>query len=424
MNGPIDVNGDYVGLLRASLDHCVKCTICETQCPVAAVTGLFPGPKAVGPQAERFRQGRTIDPLVDYCSSCGVCTLVCPQGVKVAELNHLARTAMKQQRGIGLRDRLISNTTAMGAVMTPVAALANRALANRPLRIAIEKTVGVHRDAPMPVADGRRFERWFAARPKPSRAPTRGPLIYFHGCAGEYFETRTSIEAVEVLEFLGFEVVVPDQGCCGLAAASNGLYAQARRSVRSLARALAGPDTVPVVGASGSCVGMLKHEAAEVLGVRDAGFEATSVRVRDLCEFLLDLHDAGQLPTPTVPIELTVPYHAPCQVRSTGIGTPAVHLLRLIPGVRVVESSAPCCGIAGTYGLKAEKYAIAQDVGAPLFEMVRAAAGDQPGAVAACDTETCRWQIQAGSGVPTVHPVHLLHRAYGLAGSGSPRSVE
>ncbi|MDR1214626.1 MAG: anaerobic glycerol-3-phosphate dehydrogenase subunit C, partial [Propionibacteriaceae bacterium] len=47
-------------LARASLDHCVKCTICETQCPVAAVTTAFPGPKFIGPQAERFRHGEPV----------------------------------------------------------------------------------------------------------------------------------------------------------------------------------------------------------------------------------------------------------------------------------------------------------------------------------------------------------------------------
>ena len=36
-------------LLRSSLDHCVKCTICETVCPVSNVTPLFPGPKYAGP---------------------------------------------------------------------------------------------------------------------------------------------------------------------------------------------------------------------------------------------------------------------------------------------------------------------------------------------------------------------------------------
>ena len=59
-------------LNRESLDHCVKCTICETQCPVAAVTPLFSGPKYVGPQAERFRHGESVDHSLDYCSSCGI----------------------------------------------------------------------------------------------------------------------------------------------------------------------------------------------------------------------------------------------------------------------------------------------------------------------------------------------------------------
>ena len=75
-------------LVRESLDHCVKCTICESFCPYSAATPLFPGPKYVGPQAERFRRtGVSPDTSVDYCSGCGICTNVCPQGVKIAEIN-------------------------------------------------------------------------------------------------------------------------------------------------------------------------------------------------------------------------------------------------------------------------------------------------------------------------------------------------
>ena len=33
--------------------------------------------------------------------------------------------------------------------------------------------------------------------------------------------------------------------------------------------------------------------------------------------------------------------------------------LSLIPGLRVVESDVECCGIAGTYGVKREKYEVA-----------------------------------------------------------------
>ena len=79
----------------------------------------------------------------------------------------------------------------------------------------------------------------------------------------------------------------------------------------------------------------------------------------------------------------------------------------------MIELDADCCGIAGTYGLKKEKYEIGMKVGERLFSAVRAADPD----VVACDSETCRWQIKHGSGAPAVHPVEVLFRAYGLHGS-------
>ena len=84
--------------------------------------------------------------------------------------------------------------------------------------------------------------------------------------------------------------------------------------------------------------------------------------------------------------------------------------MRLIPGVEVVESESLCCGVAGTYGLKKEKYDVAMEVGRNLFRQVR----DLQPELAVCDSETCRWQITHATGVPSVHPIALLHRAYGL----------
>ena len=43
---------ETVGL---STDECLKCNICNEVCPVARVDDRFPGPKYVGPQAQRFR---------------------------------------------------------------------------------------------------------------------------------------------------------------------------------------------------------------------------------------------------------------------------------------------------------------------------------------------------------------------------------
>lgn len=396
---------------RASLDHCVKCTICETVCPVSAVTPLFSGPKYVGPQAERYRHGESVDHSLDYCSSCGACTLACPQGVQIAELNSQARAVMKADH-MPVRDQLISRTTLMGTFMTPVAPLANAVLANKPIRKVVEKVFGVHADAPMPPAQTQTIQGWLKKRPAPTRIPTRGPLVFFHGCAGGYFEVETSKRSIEVLEHLGYEVIVPKQGCCGLAQQSNGLFDQASAAVLKLCDDLrAAGGELTIISSSGSCTGMLKHEAHEIMGVTDDRLKDVSTRIRDIMEFLLELHEAGELPTDFAPIEMTVPYHAPCQLKSQGMGMPAPEVLRLIPGLTVAESGATCCGIAGTYGLKKEKYEIAQAVGKPLFDMVRDTNQD----LALCDTETCRWQIQKGSGVRTEHPIWMVHKAYGLS---------
>ena len=90
-----------------------------------------------------------------------------------------------------------------------------------------------------------------------------------------------------------------------------------------------------------------------------------------------------------------------------------------MPGLQAIDLDHDCCGVAGTYGLKKEKYDIAMAVGDPLFRRVRAEAA--AGATrAACDSETCRWQIEMATEIPIRHPVEILAAAYVAAGGTSP----
>ena len=404
--------GVLVDLMRDSLDHCVKCTISETACPVSNATPLFPGPKYVGPQAERYRsRGEpSADHSLDYCSGCGVCTQVCPQGVHIAEINTRARAKLKADAGIPLRDRLIARPTVLGRLATPVAPLANLSLTQPLVRRAVERAVDVHRDAPLPRFAGRTFQAWARRH----RAPAaRRRVAYFHACGTNYYEPDLGERTVAVLAHNGVGVEVPPQGCCGLPLQSNGLFDDARRYVRRLARRLApsAREGTPVVSTNPSCALMLKREAREILGLeQDRDLAVVGEATYDISEYLLDLHREGQLRTDFVPLPLTVAYHAPCQQQGHGIGKPALDLLALIPELRTIELDATCCGMAGTYGIKREKYEIALQVGNGLFGQVAGAAPD----LVVCDTDTCRWQIQQATGVETVHPVDVLHRAYGL----------
>jgi glycerol-3-phosphate dehydrogenase subunit C len=407
-----------VELIRSSLDHCVKCTVCETYCPVAAATPLFPGPKYAGPQAERYRgTGPSPDASLDYCSGCGICTQVCPQGVKIAEINARARVALKARTGVPLRDRIIARPALTARLATPVAGIANRLLANPTVRRLMQSAIGIHREAPMPRFAGSTFQRWSRRHPSPP-APATRTVVYFHGCSSNYFEPELARMTVAVLEHNGFRVIVPRQGCCGLPLQSNGLAGDARRAVRRLVGHLAplARHGFDIVATSTSCSLMLKREAGEVLGLEDADLHLVAGKTYDICEFLAGVHERGELRTDFVPLPLRVPYHAPCQQKSHGMGRPALDLLALIPELEVIELDRECCGIAGTYGLKQEKYDIAMKVGSGLFADVAGARAD----LAACDSETCRWQITHGTGVATVHPIELLYQAYRLGPRPAP----
>lgn len=400
-----------------SLDECIKCNICTSYCPVAAVTDQFHGPKYSGPQAQRFRengQPHSPDHSVDYCSGCRVCNEVCPTGVRIAEINARARAQMAAEHGIPLRNRLLGRNETLGKVGSYAPALANLAMHNPFSRFMAEKVMGIARQAPLPhwSTEGT-FADWLK-RTAGQRLHADKQVVYFHGCATMYYEPFIGKAAVLVFEHHGYEVIVPPQNCCGLPMLSNGEFTAARgyheRNVGSLAD-YAGRG-LPVVGTSTSCTLTLKEEAPELLDMHDAASEQLKMGAWDIFEWLHELVDKGEFKTDFKNIEMVLPYHAPCQYRAHRVGKPALEILEMIPGLDVRESHARCCGIAGTYGYKVEKYQIGMDVGEELFRFVREQGEEAE--ITACDSETCRWQLEHGTHKPSRHPIEILAAAYGL----------
>jgi glycerol-3-phosphate dehydrogenase subunit C len=396
-------------------DLCIKCNICTSACPVAAVTDLFPGPKTVGPQAQRFRQPALppVDRTVDYCSGCGVCSLVCPHGVQVAEMNTIARAAMIEAAGLPLGNRLLSRSELLGRIGSPFAPFSNIPLRLPPLRWLAEWFLGIHHKAPFPSFARPTFRNWFARNAaKDGAALGHYKVVYFHGCSTNYYEPRVGRAAVALLERHQCKVTVAEQNCCGLPMQSNGDFATARAHAQANVAKLAPwvREGYLIVGTSTSCTLALKHEYHSVLGLEGEDVALVAENTRDFFEFLEMLADEGKLQPRLNRYDRRVFYHAPCQLRSHGIGHPAMRLLRRIPDIQLAESRADCCGVAGTYGLKREKYGIATAVGRTLFDEIRDFAPD----VVACDSETCRWWIQHHTGIRALHPAEILAEAYAI----------
>jgi len=397
-------------------EACTKCTACNTVCPVARNTEIFRGPKYLGPESERYR-----DPLeaavtagLDLCSGCKLCEVTCPSQVTIQEYIRRAQNKGAQEKGRTLRDWVLGHTRLLSRFGSMTAPLANFGNRNPLVRLVMEKVIGVHRKRPLPRYQWLTFERWFKRKRAPTptvfreRGKEKRTVAYFSACWVNFNERRLGEMVVHVLERNGVAVTVPKQECCGIPAVVNSNTDLARKygmeNVKSLS---ALPPDVDIVASSTSCGLMLKHDYDHLLEI--PGAAAVGARVYDICEYLWMLHEAGELSEDFEQVQTRVLYHAPCHLKSHGIGYPAMRLLRLIPGVVVEEVDEGCCGISGTYGVKVEKYDLSMKIGSRLFEAVKAAGSDS----VLADCETCRMQVEHGAGARSAHPLEIVARAYG-----------
>ncbi|MBT4040775.1 MAG: anaerobic glycerol-3-phosphate dehydrogenase subunit C [Rhodospirillales bacterium] len=400
-----EVIWDSAAVLR-SMDQCTKCGICHAHCPVAAATGEFPGPKYTGPQAQRFRiigSGHELSPIL--CSGCGVCTSVCPNNVAITDIITLAKAEIGGHgTKIGIGQKLVNRPELVGRLSGVFPWLTNALLANSLVRRIVELVIGIHRKAPLPKVHGRKFDRWFADLLQPDGTP----ISFFTGCAIGNYDPDVGIAMVRVLNHLGYKVDVPTDLCCSLPMLSSGETDAARPRARALVDALqpAATSNKKIISTSTSCSLTLRSKYAAFLDMTDHVSRNVANATVDACEFLLHRH-VGQLRNTLHPIPLKVLYHGPCQLRGHQMGQPAVELLRLIPGINLEVSEADCCGIGGTYGYDKDKYDIAMSVGKTLIDQVKQVRPD----VIVCDSETCRWNIEAQTSIKTIHPVQMLMRA-------------
>jgi glycerol-3-phosphate dehydrogenase subunit C len=381
------------------------------------VTDQFPGPKYVGPQAQRFReigQAHTPDHWVDYCSACRVCNEVCPTGVRIAELNTRAKAQIVHDKGIPLRNWFLGRNEMLGKIGSYVPHLANLGMHNPVSRYLAEKVMGIARHAPIPHWSTQGTLSSWLSRTRDKRIKSDKKVVYFHGCSTMYYEPWVGQAAVAVMEHNGYEVIVPPQNCCGLPMLNNGEFPAAEKLFRhNLAKLLPYADAGhPIVGTSISCVLTLREEASEMLGVENDETHRLKLAMWDMAEWMRDLHERGELRTDWREMPLVLPYHVSCQTRAHRMGRPALDVLELIPGLDIREGHARCCGLAGTYGYKAEKYDIAMQVGEEAFRFIREQGPDARMVVT--DSEICRWQLEHGTNKPSRHPIEIVAAAYGL----------
>ncbi|HEU5395050.1 MAG TPA: anaerobic glycerol-3-phosphate dehydrogenase subunit C, partial [Candidatus Methylomirabilis sp.] len=366
----------------------------------AALSGHLP--------AEALTSHRMYE-VLDLCLECKGCKAECPSNVDMAKLKYEFLAHYYAAHGTPLRARLFGHIAALSRLGCALAPVSNWMLASAPARFALERLVGVDRRRRLPPFARPTFARWFAARNGAAPQGERKSVVLFNDTFMTYNYPEIGRAAVALLEAAGFHVVLAEKRCCGRPMISKGMVEQARANARYNLEQLApyAEAGMPIVGCEPSCLLTFRDEYPDLL--EDARAERLARHVFLIEEFLLDLHERGELPLTFRPAAGEILFHGHCHQKALVGSAPSLKVLRLLPGVRVTEVDSGCCGMAGSFGYEREHYDISQAIGARrLFPAVQAA-GPETEIVAA--GISCRQQIAHATGRRARHLVEVLAAA-------------
>ena len=393
---------------------CHQCRRCLPLCP--AFPRLF---ELIDASEEEIRGvGEAgFESVNELCFHCKLCYNHCPYtpphewDVDFPGLMRRQQLTRAAGTRVGLARRLTTHTDWIGRLGAWGAPLLNFANRSRWSRLLMEKTVGIHRDWVQPSYTARTVSRWWRRR-GPRAAGGNGRAVLFTTCSVNYSDPATARAAVAVLERSDVRVDVFYERCCGMPFTDIGdLEATRRHAERNVAALLPFVDAGATIAVPGpSCSLLMKTEYPRLLETEAA--RRVAAATRDLMEYLYELARADKLDRNfRVPLG-RVAYHAPCHLRAQNVGLRARDLLSRLAGAEVTLVDA-CSGVDGTWGMQARFHAESLKVAAPMLRRI-----DESGAEhVATDCPLAALRIREGLGREALHPVVLLHRAYGEEGA-------
>ena len=364
--------------------------------------------------------------VMDLCLSCKGCKTECPSNVDLTRLKAEWQQHWLDTHGVPLRSRLVANYAKSMRLATLAPALYNWIVTAPDVSRWLKDFAGFARRRSLPTLPATTLRKWFAnhagaslddARGRGQAAPLqRKPRPRVHLFCDEFTDTTDAtigIKAVELLEKLGYEVVIPEHVESGRAHLSKGLVREAQalaiRNVELLKDVIAAD--APLIGIEPSAILGFRDEYPDLMPA-PLKHSASALAKHALLieEFIAREADAGRIrPEQFRPTECTIKLHGHCHQKALSSLDPAVRMLSLPLGHRVEIIPSGCCGMAGSFGYEAEHFELSQQIGElVLFPAVRATDADT---LIAAPGTSCRHQIHDGTGRTALHPVEILHAA-------------
>jgi Fe-S oxidoreductase len=273
----------------------------------------------------------------------------------------------------------------------------------------LDRTLRIDSRRKLPPFARQTFAQWFRKHSRTSETQfetTTRSVVLFNDTFVNFNYPEIGRAAVNVLERLGYRVILADKKCCGRPMISKGLVEPARRNARWNVNALSpyAEQGIPIIGLEPSCLLTLRDEYPDL--VDDPRARTLSQNAFLIDEFLAKETDRIR----EWRLELgagEVLFHGHCHQKALVGSAPSLRVLRSIPGIRATEIDSGCCGMAGAFGYEKEHYEVSVAIGERcLIPAVKQA----PDALIVADGVSCRQQLLHTTGRNAIHLVELLAR--------------
>ncbi|MGI5911811.1 MAG: (Fe-S)-binding protein [Syntrophomonadaceae bacterium] len=414
--------------VKEQIMKCVRCGKCRSVCPVfAEIRNETAAPRGHVFMVQMLRDNNVAASQELYdrfsnCLLCETCSVNCPSGIDVHELNAAARSYIYEQHpnpGKNLvfdimwtKPGLLRNSTRLLSVIQKLG-----------LQAFARKT-GLTQVLPGDLPKAEQIMTAVPGRSARTRLKSFNPALgekkytvgYFLGCGTDIFNPDIAVATVDVLTRNGCEVIIPeDMKCCGLPHVANGKMDTAADLARHNIKAFNSYNFDYIISDCGSCTSALSRKNMELLlGGSKIEQEALAFadKVIDLTKFLIEIIDI-KIPQ-NVNNTTKVTYHDPCHLANAqGIKEQPRELLRRIPGVDLIEmeDANRCCGGSGTYSLT--HYDLSMQI---LDRKMTSVIATGASVLATC-CPSCSIQLRYGCkrhnwDCQVVHPIELASQSY------------
>ena len=352
--------------------------------------------------------------ILDLCLSCKGCKNECPSSVDMAKLKaeFLYQWYKNHRFSIGtFRNRMVANITRINALGSLFPAFTNYLLANAPGRSIIAKIMGFTPQRSLPTLSKITLKQWYRKR---SIGNNHSRKVYLLADEfSSYNDSHIGIKAIELLECLGYQVLIPPIFESGRTYISKGFLKTARRiatrNIGILKEIIS--DETPLIGIEPSAILGFRDEYPDLV---DGDKRAEALELGKHClmfdEFFMREVDAGRITRENfVQDKRVIKLHGHCQQKAVASTKSTLDMLSFPSGHSVTEIPSGCCGMAGAFGYEKTHYDLSMKVGElVLFPEIRKS--DKEILIAAPGT-SCRQQIIDGTGRKGLHPIELMWEA-------------